>query len=258
MFSATMPDEIKQLAKQWLFEPKHVEVAKVSCAATDVTQSVFHVSAQSKPKLLVSYIKANPVTRSIVFTRTKHGADQLVKVLVSSGIDAVAIHGNKSQNARTRNLDAFKSERPPILVATDIAARGIDVHGVSHVINYQMPEVPEIYVHRIGRTARAGAAGIAVSFCAPDERDSLQDVERLLNTKIEVNESMSELTLSPSQQSQRVAGGGGQSSGRGRPQSSGRSGGSRGTSRPRNASRAGQSSGRGPRDRNKTGSMVLN
>jgi len=258
MFSATMPDEIKQLAKQWLFEPKHVEVAKVSCAATDVTQSVFHVSAQSKPKLLVSYIKANPVTRSIVFTRTKHGADQLVKILVSSGIDAVAIHGNKSQNARTRNLDAFKSERPPILVATDIAARGIDVHGVSHVINYQMPEVPEIYVHRIGRTARAGAAGIAVSFCAPDERDSLQDVERLLSTKIEVNESLSELTLSPSQQSQRVAGGGGQSSGRGRPQSSGRSGGSRGTSRPRSSSRTGQSSGRGPRDRKNTGAMVMN
>jgi len=258
MFSATMPDEIKQLAKQWLFEPKHVEVAKVSCAATDVTQSVFHVSAQSKPKLLVSYIKANPVTRSIVFTRTKHGADQLVKILVSSGIDAVAIHGNKSQNARTRNLDAFKSERPPILVATDIAARGIDVHGVSHVINYQMPEVPEIYVHRIGRTARAGAAGIAVSFCAPDERDSLQDVERLLSTKIEVNESLSELTLSPSQQSQRVAGGGGQSSGRGRPQSSGRSGGSRGTSRPRSSSRTGQSSDRGPRDRKKTGAMVMN
>ncbi len=260
MFSATMPDEIKQLAKQWLFEPKHVEVAKVSSAATDVTQSVFHVSAQNKPKLLVNYIKSNAVTRSIVFTRTKHGADQLVKVLLNGGIDAVAIHGNKSQNARTRNLDSFKSERPPILVATDIAARGIDVHGVSHVINYQMPEVPEIYVHRIGRTARAGASGIAVSFCAPDERGSLRDVERLLNSNIEVNESLSELTLSASQQSQSVSGGGGQSSGRGRPQSSGRSGGgSRGTSRPRSTAGAGgQSSGRGPRERKKTGSMAIN
>ncbi len=260
MFSATMPDEIRQLAKQWLFEPKHVEVARVSSAATAVEQSVFHVSAQNKPKLLVSYIKTNAVTRSLVFTRTKHGADQLVKILLNSGIDAVAIHGNKSQNARTRNLDAFKSERPPILVATDIAARGIDVHGVSHVINYQMPEVPEIYVHRIGRTARAGAAGTAVSFCAPDERGSLQDVERLLNTTIEVNESMSELTFSASQQSQRVSGGGGKSSGSGRSQSSGRGGNSRGTSRPRSTSRSGPSSGsRGPRQRkNTSGNLVLN
>jgi len=256
-----MPDEIKQLAKQWLFEPKHVEVARVSSPATAVSQTVFHVSAQNKPKLLVSYIKSAAVTRSIVFTRTKHGADQLVKILVSSGIDAVAIHGNKSQNARTRNLDAFKSERPPILVATDIAARGIDVHGVSHVINYQMPEVPEIYVHRIGRTARAGAAGTAVSFCAPDERGSLQDIERLINNTIEVNESLSELTLSASQQSQRPTGGGGggRASGGGR-SSSGRSGNSRGTSRPKSTARSGQSSGgRGPRQRKSSpGNLVMN
>ncbi len=260
MFSATMPDEIRQLAKQWLFEPKHVEVAKVSSAATDVEQSVFHVSAQNKPKLLVNYIKSEAVSRSIVFTRTKHGADQLVKVLVSSGIDAVAIHGNKSQNARTRNLDAFKSERPPILVATDIAARGIDVHGVSHVINYQMPEVPEIYVHRIGRTARAGAAGVAVSFCAPDERGSLQDVERLLNTTIQVNESMSDLTLTASQQSQRVSGGTGRPAGGGRSSSSGRSGGnSRGTSRPRSSSRSsgGASGSRPPRARKNASGMAF-
>jgi len=260
MFSATMPDEIKQLAKQWLFEPKHVEVARVSSAATAVSQSVFHVSAQNKPKLLVSYIKSAAVTRSIVFTRTKHGADQLVKILVSSGIDAVAIHGNKSQNARTRNLDAFKSERPPILVATDIAARGIDVHGVSHVINYQMPEVPEIYVHRIGRTARAGATGTAVSFCAPDERGSLQDVERLINNTIEVNESLNELTLSATQQSQRPTGGGGGGRTGGGRSSSGRSGNSRGTSRPRSTARSGQSSGgRGPRQRkSSSGNLVMN
>jgi len=178
---------------------------------------------------------------------------------LGSGIDAVAIHGNKSQNARTRNLDAFKSERPPILVATDIAARGIDVHGVSHVINYQLPEVPEIYVHRIGRTARAGASGTAVSFCAPDERGSLQDIERLLNSTIEVNESLSELTLSASQQSQRVSNGGGRPSSGGRSPSSGRGGNSRGTSRPRSTSRVGPSGSRGPRARkNSSGSMVLN
>ena len=208
---------------------------------------------------MVSYIKTNAVTRSIVFTRTKHGADQLVKILLNSGIDAVAIHGNKSQNARTRNLDSFKSERPPILVATDIAARGIDVHGISHVINYQLPEVPEIYVHRIGRTARAGASGTAVSFCAPDERGSLQDIERLLNNTIEVNESLNELTLAASQQSQRVLNGG-RSSGGGRSSSTGRSASGRATSRPRSTSRGGQATkGRGPRQRkNSAGSLVLN
>ena len=258
MFSATMPEEIRQLAKQWLFEPKHIEVARVSSAATDVEQSVFHVSAQNKPKLLVNYIKAEAVTRSIVFTRTKHGADQLVKVLVNSGIDAVAIHGNKSQNARTRNLDAFKSERPPILVATDIAARGIDVQGVSHVINYQMPEVPEVYVHRIGRTARAGAAGTAVSFCAPDERDNLQSIERLINNRIEVNESMTDLTLSAAQQTQRVPSSSGRSAG-GSGRSSSRSSGSRGTNRPRSTSRSGSggnSGGRGQRTRRNNSGMA--
>ena len=235
MFSATMPDPIRELAKQWLFEPKYVEVARVSSAATDVEQSVFHVGASSKPKLLVSFLKTNAVSRSIVFVRTKHGADQIVKVLTNSGIDAVAIHGNKSQNARTRHLEQFKSDRPPVLVATDIAARGIDVHGISHVINYQLPEVPEIYVHRIGRTARAGATGIAVSFCSPDERSSLQDIERLIKTTIDVNDSLSELTLSAAEQKQRVTGGGSGAS------SSSRSNGSRssGSSRSSGRSRSG-------------------
>jgi ATP-dependent RNA helicase RhlE len=194
MFSATMPEPIRELADQWLYEPKYVKVAKVSSASVQVSQSVFHVSVPNKPKLLTQYLRSSGVTRSIVFTRTKHGADDLVKVLMKNGIEAVAIHGNKSQNARTRHLEQFKSNRPPILVATDIAARGIDVQGISHVINYQLPEVPEIYVHRIGRTGRAEATGIAVSFCSSEERSNLRDIERLLDTTIEVNQAFPEFT----------------------------------------------------------------
>ncbi len=197
MFSATMPDEIRKLADDCLYEPKYVEVTKVSSATTLVAQSVFHVSNQNKSKLLTSYLRSCGATRSLVFSRTKHGADDLVKILMKSGIDAVAIHGNKSQNARTRHLEQFKSNRPPVLVATDIAARGIDVSGVTHVINYQLPDVPEVYVHRIGRTGRAEATGIAVSFCGPDERDSLRAIERLINQPIEVNSAFAELTQKP-------------------------------------------------------------
>lgn len=205
MFSATMPDEIRQMANQWLYQPEHIEVARVSSASAQVTQSVYHVMPPNKSRLLVSYIKSNPVTRSLVFTRTKHGADQLVKVLMQNGIDAVAIHGNKSQNARTRNLQQFKSDRPPVLVATDIAARGIDVDGVSHVFNYQLPEVPEVYVHRIGRTGRADATGIAVSFCSPEEMGNLRAIEGLVKTKIAVGESFDNLTYVPQQNTQASA-----------------------------------------------------
>lgn len=195
MFSATMPAEVRELAKQWLKEPKHLEVARVSSTSAQVSQTVFHVAPANKPTLLVEYMKCNAVTRSIVFTRTKHGADKLVKVLQKHGIDAVAIHGNKSQNARTRHLEQFKSNRPPVLVATDIAARGIDVSGVSHVINYELPDVPELYVHRIGRTGRAAAVGTAVSFCAPDERGNLNRIERLINAAIAVDATHASLTL---------------------------------------------------------------
>jgi len=198
MFSATMPEPIRELADKWLYEPKYVKVSPISSASELVSQSVFHVELQNKAKLLARYLKSSSVTRAIVFARTKHGADDLVKVLMKNGIQAVAIHGNKSQNARTRHLDQFKSDRPPVLVATDIAARGIDVSGVSHVINYQLPEVPEIYVHRIGRTGRAESSGVAVSFCGPDERGCLRDIERLTGKEIEVNESFPEFTYTPS------------------------------------------------------------
>lgn len=212
MFSATMPEPIRELAGKWLYEPKHVKVTPVSSASELVAQSVFHVELQNKAKLLARYLKSSSVTRAIVFARTKHGADDLVKVLMKNGIQAVAIHGNKSQNARTRHLDQFKSERPPVLVATDIAARGIDVSGVSHVINYQLPEVPEVYVHRIGRTGRAEATGVAVSFCGPDERDCLRDIERLIGKPIEINETYPEFTYTPNT----LASSGGKSSNGGR------------------------------------------
>ena len=232
MFSATMPEPIRELAKQWLYEPKYIKVAKVSSASIQVAHSVFHVSVQNKAKLLTNFLRTSEVTRSIVFTRTKHGADDLVKVLMKNGIDAVAIHGNKSQNARTRHLEQFKSNRPPILVATDIAARGIDVFGISHVINYQLPEVPEIYVHRIGRTGRADATGVAVSFCSPEERGSLRDIERLLDAPIDVNNAFPEFTQNVQSQASQGGVRGKRSSSVNNERISGR------TSRPRSATRS--------------------
>ena len=186
MFSATMPDEIRQLATHWLREPKYVQVDPVATPAQQVMQSVYLVESRNKPHLLAHLLRITPTTRTLVFARTKHGADKITRLLVRSGIRAVAIHGNKSQNVRTRTLEQFKSHEPPVLVATDIAARGLDVKDISHVINYELPEVPEIYVHRIGRTGRAGATGTAMSFCSRDERCRLQQIERLTRQTIRV------------------------------------------------------------------------
>jgi ATP-dependent RNA helicase RhlE len=188
MFSATMPDEIRQLAERWLQDPANVEVAPAATPVESVEQSVYFVTAKNKPHLLAHYLQTKPSTRTLVFARTKHGADKIVKHLVKQGIRAAAIHGNKSQSARMKTLEAFKSERPPVLVATDIAARGLDVRGVSHVINYELPPVPETYVHRIGRTGRAGATGFATSFCASDERQHLTRIERLTKHRISVHD----------------------------------------------------------------------
>lgn len=188
MFSATMPKEILKLAEQWLTKPVDVRVAPASTPIESVTQSVWKVKQQSKPQLLVHYLCEYPWERTIVFTRTKHGADKVVKRLIKSGIKADAIHGNKSQNARTRSIESFKSTNPPVLVATDIAARGLDISGVSHVINYDLPDVPETYVHRIGRTGRAGKTGIATSFCAPGERNQLKQIERLIRKDIPIED----------------------------------------------------------------------
>jgi ATP-dependent RNA helicase RhlE len=189
MFSATMPPEIRKLASEWLNDPVHVQVAPVATPAELVEHSVYHVEQQNKPQLLVHFLQNTAFTRTLVFARTKHGADKIVKHLDRSGIRAAALHGNKSQSVRQRTLDAFKSNRPPVLVATDIAARGLDVDDISHVVNYELPEVPEVYVHRIGRTGRAGATGIATSFCGRHERDLLQQIERLTRRTISVEQN---------------------------------------------------------------------
>jgi ATP-dependent RNA helicase RhlE len=188
MFSATMPREIRELASEWLTNPTHIQVAPVATPAELVEHSVYFVDQQHKPQLLVHYLQKTAGARTIVFARTKHGADKIVKHLDRSGIRAAAIHGNKSQSVRQRTLDAFKSNKPPVLVATDIAARGLDVQGISHVINFELPEVAEIYVHRIGRTGRAGATGIATSFCGRHERDQLRQIERLTRQAINVEQ----------------------------------------------------------------------
>lgn len=186
MFSATMPDEIRRLAQQWLNNPAAIAVAPVATPAERITQSVHLVDKQRKADLLIRFLKETARPRTLVFTRTKHGADAVVKRLSRAGLTAKAIHGNKSQGVRSRTLAQFKSKNPPVLVATDVAARGLDIDDISHVVNYDLPEVPETYVHRIGRTARAGAEGIAISFCAGHERGLLKQIERLIKFSIAV------------------------------------------------------------------------
>ena len=184
-FSATMPKEIAALAGQFLHDPVTVSVAPQATTAEKVRQQVTFVEQKEKQALLHHVLRREEIDRALIFTRTKHGADRVVRHLKGAGIDAYAIHGNKSQAQRTTALQAFRSGQVRLLVATDIAARGIDVSGVSHVINFEIPNVPEQYVHRIGRTARAGAEGIAISFVAPDEKAYLRDIERVTRTKAE-------------------------------------------------------------------------
>jgi ATP-dependent RNA helicase RhlE len=186
LFSATMPADIRQLADKILSNPVRVQIESKNAAADLVEQSVYFVDKRNKPALLKHFIEQAAVTRALVFTRTKHGADKVAKHLSRAGIRAEAIHGDKTQAARQRALVNFKSAKPPILVATDVAARGLDIDDVSHVVNYDMPNVAETYVHRIGRTGRAGATGIAVSFCDHDEREHLRDIEKLLRKKTPV------------------------------------------------------------------------
>jgi len=183
LFSATMPREIAELAAQMLRDPARVAVTPVASTAERVEQRVIHVERAAKPALLTEVLR-NEQGQALVFTRTKHGADKVARNLSKAGVPAEAIHGNKSQNQRERVLGAFRAGKLKTLVATDIAARGIDVTGISHVINYDLPNIPESYVHRIGRTARAGAAGIATSFCDHEERAFLRDIEKLIQMSI--------------------------------------------------------------------------
>ena len=185
-FSATMPKEIEALAAQFLNDPVKVSAAPQSTTAERVLQRASFVNQAEKQALLTLTVKNEPIDRALIFTRTKHGADRVVRFLEGAGIQAVAIHGNKSQAQRTTALQAFRHGHVKLLVATDIAARGIDVSGVSHVINFELPNVPEQYVHRIGRTARAGAEGIAISFVADDERPYLKAIERTAKVKLEI------------------------------------------------------------------------
>jgi ATP-dependent RNA helicase RhlE len=183
-FSATMPGEITRLADAMLRDPVRVSVTPQATTAERIAQRVILIEKASKGSLLVEVLKKEAIDRVLVFTRTKHGADKVVRVLEKAGIRSAAIHGNKSQNHRERTLAAFRDGSVRTLIATDIAARGIDVDGVSHVINYDLPNIPESYVHRIGRTARAGAEGMAISFCDFEEAPYLRDIEKLIRMSI--------------------------------------------------------------------------
>ena len=185
-FSATVAPDILKLANTLLKNPVSVSVDRVSSTATLVEQSVYYVAREDKRSLLKHVLKNSQIEHALVFTRTKRGADKVAKELNSNGIKAEAIHGNKSQNARERALKGFKNRTIRVLVATDIASRGIDVDKLSHVINYEIPEQAETYVHRIGRTGRAGSSGIALSFCSQEERNFLKDINKLIKSNIEV------------------------------------------------------------------------
>ena len=183
-FSATMPKDIADLAEQMLRDPARVAVTPVSSTVERINQRVIQLDHSAKPAALAQILKDDKVNQALVFTRTKHGADKVVKGLARAGITADAIHGNKSQNYRERVLAAFRTGELRTLVATDIAARGIDVDGVSHVVNFDLPNIPETYVHRIGRTARAGADGTAISLCAGEEMAYLRDIEKLIKVSL--------------------------------------------------------------------------
>lgn len=189
-FSATMPPEISQLADMLLKNPVKVEVTPVSSTAEMIQQAVYFIEKNDKQGLLIDILKDRSIESLLVFTQMKHAADKLSKRLNAAGINAAAIHGNKSQNARQTALENFKSKKVRVLVATDIAARGIDIDQLSHVLNYELPNVPETYVHRIGRTGRAGASGIALSFCSSEERSYLKDIEKLIKKSIPVKKNI--------------------------------------------------------------------
>jgi ATP-dependent RNA helicase RhlE len=244
-FSATMPPEIVKLAGTILTNPASVEVTPASTTAETVEQKIYLVEANDKRDLLVQLLSAKSVKTALVFARTKHGADKIAKFLNQAGIKADAIHGNKAQNARQRALASFKDQTITALVATDIAARGIDVSSLELVINYELPNVPETYVHRIGRTGRAGASGLAVSFCDTEEREYLRDIQKLIGKSlpIETDNPFASNNLSAVDKPQSKSAGGQKSASSGRP-NNGRGGGSGGGRPQQNNGRSGQNNGR--------------
>ena len=237
LFSATFPDEIRALASSLLRDPQSVEVARRNSATELVTQAVYHVDKARKRDLLVKLIEDHNWHQVLVFTRTKHGANALAEKLDKSGISSAVIHGNKSQNARTRALADFKSLKLNVLVATDIAARGLDIDLLPHVVNYELPNVPEDYVHRIGRTGRAGSSGEAVSLVCVDELQLLRNIERLLKQDIE-KRVVPGFEPDPSIRAEPIENG---RNGKGRPGQSSKSSGARGNSGSRGGAPAGRS-----------------
>jgi ATP-dependent RNA helicase RhlE len=235
LFSATMPKTIMHLADSLLRDPVKVAVNPVASAAPLIEQSVYMVHKAHKPAMMEHLLENREIKRALIFTRTKYGADKLAKVLGRSGVKASAIHGNKSQNQRQKALDLFRSGKSRVLVATDVAARGLDVDGITHVFNFDLPNEPEAYVHRIGRTGRAGATGIAISFCDRDERNHLRSIERLTKTRLKIEKGPAELTDT----SGPVNGGGGSGGGGGgkprRPRPQGGSGGANSQSQRRSS-----------------------
>lgn len=185
-FSATLPTDIQKLARDILTNPTRVDVAPSATPVDKISQSLYHIAKGEKFALLERMLRNPSLKRTLVFTRTKRGANRVAAKLDRIQVRADAIHGNKGQGARERALEGFRQGRSRVLVATDIAARGIDVDGITHVINFDLPDVPENYLHRIGRTARAGAEGAAVTFCSPEERESLDAIERLMRLRIPV------------------------------------------------------------------------
>jgi ATP-dependent RNA helicase RhlE len=248
-FSATMPGEIQSLADSILQKPARVEVAPVSSTADTIQQSLYYVGKNDKRLLLNHILQDKKIKTALVFTRTKHGADKVVKDLIRAGITAEAIHGNKSQNARQRALTNFKNRTTRVLIATDIAARGIDIDELTHVINYEIPNIPETYVHRIGRTGRAGANGIALTFCDGEEEiDYLKDIHKLIAKEIPVEEghpyplsiqAMTEKMMSKAKNGSPKKSGGSSSRSGGRP-----SGNRNGSSKPAGANRSGGGAGK--------------
>lgn len=188
-FSATMPIEIQQLSKILLDNPAKVEVTPPTSTVDKIKQSLYFVGKKDKPKLLTHLLSKHSISNALVFTRTKHGADKVVKLLIKEEIKAAAIHGNKSQNNRQNALNDFKVGKIQVLVATDIAARGIDIEELSHVFNFDLPEVPETYIHRIGRTGRAGIGGTAIAFCDEEEKKLLKDIEKFISQQIPIIEN---------------------------------------------------------------------
>ncbi len=244
LFSATMPKQMEELSSAYLTNPRRVQVSPPGKAADKITQSVHFVDKAGKPSKLREVLGRDDESLTLVFARTKHGAERLMKGLVADGYNAASIHGNKSQGQRDRAIKAFRDGDINVLVATDVAARGIDIPGVAYVVNYDLPEVPDNYVHRIGRTARAGREGEAIAFCAPDEADLLRQIQKLMKIDIPVasGDAPTELTEGGPRR-RRGGGGGGGGRGRGgfgggKPQGAGKPGGGQGPRRRRPRRRA--------------------